>query len=281
MNRRDFVQNAVAGALVSAAQPSPGGGGRFEDDRHPGGRRLVCRRGRQSGARPVPAGGVCQHAVCRDVHVWPRNRGAAGSRAAAAGSRQAGVRHRHVQGRQLHARASAVLQGHGHPGFPRAGFRRLRRAGGGAAGGPQARHEDDLLVRGRVEPAASRTSRRRRRSASTGSNATTLCFNNPNYRNWLLGAVEDYARSYEIDGIMWGSERQGAFANALGASHGGGGGGVARTTCFCQFCEAKAKARGIDPARARAGFQALARIRAGQRGRASGRWTATMSRCGA
>ena len=54
-----------------------------------------------------------------------------------------------------------------------------------------------------------------------GSNATTLCFNNPNYRNWLLGAVEDYTRSYEIDGIMWGSERQGAFANALGASHGG------------------------------------------------------------
>jgi hypothetical protein len=91
-----------------------------------------------------------------------------------------------------------------------------------------------------------------------GSNATTLCFNNPNYRNWLLGAVEDYARSYEIDGIMWGSERQGAFSNALGASHGGNGGGVARTTCFCQFCEAKAKARGVDPARARAGFQALA-----------------------
>jgi hypothetical protein len=90
-----------------------------------------------------------------------------------------------------------------------------------------------------------------------GSNATTLCFNNPNYRNWLLGAVEDYSRSYEIDGIMWGSERQGAFSNALGASHGGNGGGVARTTCFCQFCERKARERGIDPARARAGFQAL------------------------
>src|SRR5215472_1012812 len=90
-----------------------------------------------------------------------------------------------------------------------------------------------------------------------GSNATTLCFNNPNYRNWLIGAVEDYARSYEIDGIMWGSERQGAFANAIGASHGGNGGGVARTTCFCQFCEAKAKARGVDVARARAGFKAL------------------------
>jgi hypothetical protein len=90
-----------------------------------------------------------------------------------------------------------------------------------------------------------------------GSKSTTLCFNNPNYRNWLLGAVEDYTRSYEIDGIMWGSERQGAFANALGASHGGGGGGSPRITCFCQYCERKAKERGIDPARARAGFQAL------------------------
>ena len=50
-----------------------------------------------------------------------------------------------------------------------------------------------------------------------GRNASTLCFNNPNYRNWLLGTVEDYARSWEIDGIMWGSERQGAFANAMRA----------------------------------------------------------------
>src|SRR5579883_168916 len=51
-----------------------------------------------------------------------------------------------------------------------------------------------------------------------GGNANTLCFNNPNYRNWLLGTVEDYSRSYEIDGIMWGSERQGAFANALASN---------------------------------------------------------------
>jgi hypothetical protein len=90
-----------------------------------------------------------------------------------------------------------------------------------------------------------------------GSNATTMCFNNPNYKNWLLGTVEDYSRSYEIDGIMWGSERQGAFANILGSSHGGGGGNPLRITCFCQFCERKAKERGIDVARAKAGFQAL------------------------
>ena len=86
-----------------------------------------------------------------------------------------------------------------------------------------------------------------------GSNANTLCFNNPHYRNWLLAMVEDYTRSYEIDGIMWGSERQGAFANAVEGS----AQNVGRTTCFCQYCERKARERGVDPARARAGFQAL------------------------
>jgi len=98
-----------------------------------------------------------------------------------------------------------------------------------------------------------------------GTNSTNLCFNNPNYRNWLLGTVEDYARSYGVDGIMWGSERQGAFANALGSSHGGRP-DAARITCFCEFCERKAKARGIDTARARAGFKALGDFLTASRG---------------
>ena len=45
-----------------------------------------------------------------------------------------------------------------------------------------------------------------------GRNAETLCVNNPDYRNFFTGLVEDYARSYDIDGIMWGSERQGALS---------------------------------------------------------------------
>src|SRR5690242_18857759 len=92
----------------------------------------------------------------------------------------------------------------------------------------------------------------------SGHNATTLCFNNPDYRNWLLGMVENYARSYEIDGIMWGSERQGAFSNMLGASHGGASRNPERVTCFCGFCEKKARERGINPDRARQAFKALA-----------------------
>jgi len=90
----------------------------------------------------------------------------------------------------------------------------------------------------------------------SGQNSNTLCFNNPNYHNWLLGTVEDYARSHDIDGIMWGSERQGAFADAVRGAHDSPR-NPTDCTCFCEFCEAKARSRGIDPARARAGFNAL------------------------
>lgn len=101
-----------------------------------------------------------------------------------------------------------------------------------------------------------------------GTNATTLCFNNPNYANWLLGTVEDYARSYEIDGIMWGSERQGAFSDALRGGHGGVSANPVKVTCFCDFCESKARQRGINVERAREGFQALANfVQAARNGR--------------
>lgn len=101
-----------------------------------------------------------------------------------------------------------------------------------------------------------------------GRNATTLCFNNPDYHNFLRGLVEDYARSYDIDGIMWGSERQGALSNALGASHGGRNSDPGRVTCFCQFCQAKARERGINFDRARKGFLELEKfVRDGRAGK--------------
>jgi hypothetical protein len=93
----------------------------------------------------------------------------------------------------------------------------------------------------------------------SGERAVTVCFNNPNYRNWLLGMAENWARLYDVDGIMWGSERQGPLANMLDA-HAGSPGAPMRVTCFCQFCEARAKARGIDSGRARTGFMELAKF---------------------
>lgn len=82
------------------------------------------------------------------------------------------------------------------------------------------------------------------------------CFNNPGYLCFALGLVEDYARSYDLGGIMWGSERQSGFLNTLSLSQSDVQ-DPGRTTCFCEFCQKKGKDRGIDVARARAGFDAL------------------------
>ena len=87
-----------------------------------------------------------------------------------------------------------------------------------------------------------------------GRNAETLCVNNPEYRNFLTGLVEDYARSYDIDGIMWGSERQGALSDSIGATHDTPPVDPGKVTCFCEFCEAKAKERGINLTRASRDF---------------------------
>src|ERR1700749_1494082 len=90
-----------------------------------------------------------------------------------------------------------------------------------------------------------------------GRKAETLCVNNPDYRNFLTGLVEDYARSYEIDGIMWGSERQGALSDSLGATHDTPPIDPGNVTCFCEFCRSKAREQGINPDRARQGFLEL------------------------
>ena len=90
-----------------------------------------------------------------------------------------------------------------------------------------------------------------------GRPANTLCFNNPDYRGFLTGLTQDYIKSYDVDGVMWGSERQGAFSNALGASHGGGRNDPGKVTCFCEFCQKKAKERGINVDRAKQGFLEL------------------------
>ena len=96
------------------------------------------------------------------------------------------------------------------------------------------------------------------------------CFNNPGYQNFTLGLVEDYARSYDLGGIMWGSERQGGLLNTLGLSQSSGQ-DPGRTTCFCEFCQKKGRDRGIDVERARRGYDEMETFvrncRAGQRPR--------------
>jgi hypothetical protein len=101
-----------------------------------------------------------------------------------------------------------------------------------------------------------------------GRNMETLCVNNPDYRNFFTGLVEDFARSYEIDGIMWGSERQGALSDSLGATHDTPPIDPGNVTCFCNFCQRKAKERGINPDRAKQGFLELEQfVRAARSGK--------------
>src|SRR5438093_10228840 len=100
----------------------------------------------------------------------------------------------------------------------------------------------------------------------SGPASTFACSRNPNTRNFWLGMVEDYLRSYDVDGLMWGSERQGPLGNALVANHGGAGAG-GRIGCFCQYCTAAARKEGVNVDRARDGYMQLAKwadeVRAG------------------
>jgi hypothetical protein len=89
-----------------------------------------------------------------------------------------------------------------------------------------------------------------------GRPASTLCPLHPDYRHFLIGLTQDYCESYDIDGVMWGSERQGPLNNALSARHGGKA-DSSRVTCFCEHHQKAAKERGIDFKRTKDGFEKL------------------------
>lgn len=97
-----------------------------------------------------------------------------------------------------------------------------------------------------------------------GRPAPRFCFNNPDYRTWHLSVVEDYAKSYDLDGIAWCSERPGPL-NLLMQ----GPAPPDAITCFCPHCRAKARERGIDVRRAEEGYRRAldwnARVAAGDR----------------
>ena len=89
-----------------------------------------------------------------------------------------------------------------------------------------------------------------------GRPAARVCYRNPNTRNFWLALVEDYLRSYELDGLMFGSERQGPLNAAIGASHGGDP-SPSTVGCFCPYCLDAAKKFGVDAERAKQGYTAL------------------------
>ena len=82
------------------------------------------------------------------------------------------------------------------------------------------------------------------------------CLNNPHVRDFLASLAGDWIKSYDVDGIMWCSERQGPLDNAIGAGAGNFS-GRAEITCFCPYCRKKGRDLGINVERAREGLQAL------------------------
>src|SRR4030095_3561806 len=101
-----------------------------------------------------------------------------------------------------------------------------------------------------------------------GARANTSCKANPRYRALLAGIMEDMIRSYEVDGIMYIAERQGAFTDTLGLRFRGlRRGQPGNRTCFCPHCQAKAKERGVSFERAKRGFEELAKFTAAGRAR--------------
>ena len=89
-----------------------------------------------------------------------------------------------------------------------------------------------------------------------GRPASRICYRNPNTRSFWLGLIEDQLRSYELDGLMFGCERQGPLNSAIGASHGGDP-SPGTVGCFCPHCLDAAKHETINADRARTGYLQL------------------------
>jgi hypothetical protein len=87
-----------------------------------------------------------------------------------------------------------------------------------------------------------------------GKRTTNPCFNNPDYRAYLNGKIESLLIGYPelVDGVAWGCERMGPLDGILQGSAG--------ATCFCPFCQAKAKGLGISMERAQAGFREIGQL---------------------
>jgi hypothetical protein len=87
-----------------------------------------------------------------------------------------------------------------------------------------------------------------------GRRTTSPCFNHPEYRAFLTGKIESILSGYpsEVAGLAWGCERMGPFHNMIG-----GGWTTKGISCFCRYCQAKARDREISLARAQAGYRRL------------------------
>jgi len=88
-----------------------------------------------------------------------------------------------------------------------------------------------------------------------GKHAISCCAYNPDYRAFVTGLTRDLCTSYEIDGLIWGSEHQGPFNNVINGYFLREYGNV--PTCFCQFHKKAAENAGINFERTVTGYKKL------------------------
>jgi hypothetical protein len=95
-----------------------------------------------------------------------------------------------------------------------------------------------------------------------GKTATRPSLLNPHYRTWWRSIIDDWFSNHELDGMLWGIERQSPLMDIFRADS---------STGFDEYFIAEGRARGIDPQRAIAGYRAvdefLGRVRKGERPR--------------
>ncbi|GAA4994182.1 hypothetical protein [Actinopolymorpha pittospori] len=83
-----------------------------------------------------------------------------------------------------------------------------------------------------------------------GRRDTLPCWNNPDYRGWLVSTVEDLFLTYpQLAGFKYGAERSGPLPTLFTTGRVPG--------CFCEHCQKAADRRGVDVDRARRGLTEL------------------------
>ncbi len=90
-----------------------------------------------------------------------------------------------------------------------------------------------------------------------GTTRAQVCFNNPEYRAFLFGLVEDCVRSYDIDQLLWRSEKEGPLTEALHLLYFPT---PQLPGCFCEFCRVRGENEGIRFERAVAGYEELVKF---------------------
>jgi hypothetical protein len=84
-----------------------------------------------------------------------------------------------------------------------------------------------------------------------GKPTNTACWNHPEYIAFWGATMEDLFRGYDLDGVQWGAERMGPLMNVISPWNND------PPACFCEHCESRGRAAGIDTRRAREGYKAL------------------------